>query len=289
LQAKLDHYKKLRAFNPADWIQKKCALFNDYMRAHGLKAALVSVSGGVDSAVTLALMKRAMEQPGSPIERILAVAQPIHSSAWALNRAKEAAAMCDAPLVVIDQTDNHTQITDYIDGSVGIKGGPFAKGQMRSYMRAPVGYYCAQLLSQAGTPCVVMGTGNQDEDGYLAYFCKAGDGVVDIQLIADLHKSEVFAVARAIGLVPESILVAAPSADLWEGQTDEEELGFTYAFVELLTGYFHKLSEPEQSEFCDSLSPESLAMFTKWRKAAEQIHARNKHKLTGPVNLNVLK
>jgi NH3-dependent NAD+ synthetase len=59
---------------------------------------------------------------------------------------------------------------------------------MRSYMRTPVGYYCAQLLSQAGTPCVVMGTGNRDEDGYLAYFCKAGDGVVDIQLIADLHK-----------------------------------------------------------------------------------------------------
>jgi NAD+ synthase (glutamine-hydrolysing) len=55
----------------------------------------------------------------------------------------------------------------------------------------------------------------------LCYFCKAGDGVVDVQLIADLHKSEVFAVGRALN-VPQQILSAAPSADLWEGQTDED-------------------------------------------------------------------
>ncbi|KAA6358954.1 MAG: NAD+ synthase (glutamine-hydrolysing), partial [Streblomastix strix] len=54
-------------------------------------------------------------------------------------------------------------------------------------------------------------------------FCKAGDGVADIQLIADLHKSEVFAVSKALN-IPKSVLEAAPSADLWEGQTDEDEL-----------------------------------------------------------------
>jgi NAD+ synthase (glutamine-hydrolysing) len=43
-------------------------------------------------------------------------------------------------------------------------------------------YYVAQLLSQEGLTCAVLGTGNKDEDGYLAYFCKAGDGVVDIQV-----------------------------------------------------------------------------------------------------------
>lgn len=74
---------------------------------------------------------------------------------------------------------------------------------------------------------MVVGTGNlgeacgflinlADEDGYLLYFCKAGDGVSDIQLIADLHKSEVFKVAKEIK-VPRSVLEAAPSADLWEG------------------------------------------------------------------------
>jgi NAD+ synthase (glutamine-hydrolysing) len=55
----------------------------------------------------------------------------------------------------------------------------------------------------------------------LCYFCKAGDGVVDVAIISDLHKSEVFAVGREIG-VPQEILYAAPSADLWEGQEDEQ-------------------------------------------------------------------
>lgn len=63
-------------------------------------------------------------------------------------------------------------------------------------MRAPAVYYVAQLLSQEGNAAVVMGTGNKDEDYYLGYFCKAGDGVVDVSLISDLHKSEVFQVAK---------------------------------------------------------------------------------------------
>lgn len=62
----------------------------------------------------------------------------------------------------------------------------------------------------------MLGTGNHDEDGYLGYFCKAGDGVVDVQLISDLHKSEVFKVGAELG-VPESILRSPPSADLWDG------------------------------------------------------------------------
>lgn len=105
-------------------------------------------------------------------------------------------------------------------------------------MKTPVAYFVAQLLSQEGTPCIVMGTGNQDEDGYLAYFCKAGDGVVDVQLISDLHKSEVFKVGAVIG-VPEDTLNAPPSADLWEGQTDEGEMGFSYDQV-----------SPEMMLFC---------------------------------------
>lgn len=48
----------------------------------------------------------------------------------------------------------------------------FANGQLRSYMRTPVNYYVAQLLSNNGAPSIVLGTGNYDEDGYLRYFCK---------------------------------------------------------------------------------------------------------------------
>jgi NAD+ synthase (glutamine-hydrolysing) len=248
---------------------------------------VVSLSGGVDSAVTLGLMNYARQMKGSTIERVAAIAQPIKSSAWALNRAKECADSWGIEMFTVDQTALHSTLQTLVDTATGIDGNGFATGQLRSYMRTPVGYYVAQLLSQNGTPCVVMGTGNMDEDGYLAYFCKAGDGVVDIQLIADIHKSEVFAVGKELG-VPDSILVAAPSADLWDGHTDEEELGFTYDFVELFTGHFLKLSAAEQKKFVASLSKPAKEQWAKWSEACIKVHNRNKHKIGGPKNLNVL-
>jgi NAD+ synthase (glutamine-hydrolysing) len=257
------------------------------MQKYKLSAALVSLSGGVDSAVTLGLMKRSMDMKNSPLKRILGIAQPIHSSAWAAERAAECAKKFGVQLTVIDQSSIQDQLLSLVEKQLGIAGKSFAVGQLRSYMRTPVGYFVAQLLSQEGTPCVVMGTGNKDEDGYLAYFCKAGDGVVDIQLIADIHKSEVFKVAAELG-VPESILKAAPSADLWEGQTDEDELGFPYDFVELLTGDYLTLSDEAKAAWKKDLSPEALEQFNAWDKAAESVHNRNKHKLSGPQNINIL-
>ena len=132
-----------------------------------------------------------------------------------------------------------------------------------------------------------MGTGNRDEDGYLGYFCKAGDGVVDVQLIADLHKSEVFKVGSVLG-VPESILSSAPSADLWEGQTDEDELGVTYDFVELYTGWYLPLSSEEKETWLASLTEETKKEWDHCASICETVHRRNAHKLSGPKNLNVL-
>jgi NAD+ synthase (glutamine-hydrolysing) len=283
----LEQYRKDRNFNAKDWVKEKCAMFNDYMKKSGLKACVVSLSGGVDSAVTLGLMNYASKMAGSPIKVVAAISQPIHSSAWAYNRAKECAEGWGIEMYTVDQTDQHTRLVNLVDKAVGITGKPFATGQLRSYMRTPVGYYVAQLISQEGNPCVVMGTGNMDEDGYLAYFCKAGDGVVDIQLIADIHKSEVFAVGKELG-VPESILIAAPSADLWEGHTDEGELGFTYDFVELYTGHYLKLSPAEQKKFLNGLSKAAKDQWGKWSAACTAVHNRNKHKIGGPKNLNIL-
>lgn len=284
LQAALDKYRETRAFDAESWIAMKTAKLNEYMSRCGLKACVTSVSGGIDSAVILALCARASKAEGSSIQVNVGVCQPIHSSAWALERGLENVRSCGAKEVVVDQTDLHSILGDKVDAAAGISGGAFARGQLRSYMRTPVGYYVAQLFSQNGTPAIVMGTGNMDEDGYLAYFCKAGDGVVDVQLISDLHKSEVFKVAKAIG-VPENTRVAPPSADLWDGQTDEDELGFTYDFVELFTGYYLKLSPDAKAAFEAELDAESKEQFASWSAAAVRVHERNKHKLGGIVNL----
>lgn len=284
LQEALSKYREARKFDPAAWCAAKCAKLNAYMERAGLKACVTSISGGIDSAVTLALCAAAAKLDGSPIQANVGVCQPIHSSAWALERGRENIAACGAIEVVVDQSDLHTQLARAVDSAVGIEGGSFAQGQLRSYMRTPVGYYVAQLYSQAGKPAIVMGTGNMDEDGYLAYFCKAGDGVVDVQLISDLHKSEVFKVAEYLG-VPNATRTAPPSADLWDGQTDEEELGFTYDFVELFTGYFLKLDADAQESFVKSLDAEASEQFCAWRAAAEKVHARNAHKIAGVANL----
>jgi NAD+ synthase (glutamine-hydrolysing) len=260
-------------------------MFNEYMRKSGLSGCVVSVSGGVDSAVTYALCLAAMKQANSPVKKVLGVAQPIKSTKSIMDRAYELRAL-GGEIVTVDQTALHGQLQALVDGAVGIKGEGFASGQLRSYMRTPVGYYCAQLLSQAGTPAVVMGTGNMDEDGYLLYYCKAGDGVVDIQLIADLHKSEVFSVGRHLH-VPESILVAPPSADLWDGHTDEGELGFSYDFVELYQSY-RNMPEADKAAFRARLDKAGLDEFDQCHAMADKVHNRNKHKEGGPKNLNVL-
>jgi len=284
LQQALANIRAERAFNLEQWLEEKTTMFNDYMRKSGLRACVVSVSGGVDSAVILAMCAHAQKQENSPIEKVLGVAQPIHSTDSIWKRALTLEKF--APIVTVDQSKIHDDLAALVDKAVGIEGNSFAKGQLRSYQRTPVGYYTAQLLTQSGLPCVVMGTGNYDEDGYLCYFCKAGDGVVDVQLIADLHKSEVFHVGRRLH-VPSAILDAAPSADLWEGQTDEEEMGISYDFIELYTEYLAK-SEEKQQEIRAACSEEGWAEFEVNTKIAQGIHRRNAHKINSPVNLNIL-
>ena len=185
----LSVYRMKRRFSSKYFVRSKVKKLNEYLGKHNLSGAVLSVSGGVDSALTLALLKQTAELPNSNLKKIWAISQPIHSSDWALTRAKELCDKLEIELKIIDQTELYDNITKLVSSATNIKENKFSGGQLRSYMRTPINYYCAQLLSQMGYPAIVMGTGNMDEDGYLAYFCKAGDGVVDVQLIADLHNS----------------------------------------------------------------------------------------------------
>lgn len=107
---------------------------------------------------------------------------------------------------------------------------------------------------------LVAGTGNRSER-YMGYFTKWGDGACDFNPIADLTVTEVYAFLRHLN-APESILTKAPSAGLFEGQTDEQEMGVTYAAIDAyLAG--EPVSEAD-------------------RAVIERYHARSAHKLRMP-------
>ncbi len=96
-----------------------------------------------------------------------------------------------------------------------------ATANVRPRLRMTTLYYVANLVRG-----MVVGTGNKSE-AMIGYFTKYGDGGVDLFPIIDLYKHEVRAVAAHIG-VPQSVIDRPPSAGLWQGQTDEQEIGLTY-------------------------------------------------------------
>merc|ERR1711974_67832 len=99
-----------RAFDAKKWIDQKTDMFNKYMTDCGLSGCCVSLSGGVDSAVTFALMLAASRKAGSPIKRVVAIAQPIKSTKSIQNRAFEAAEKLGGEIITVDQTELHTQL-----------------------------------------------------------------------------------------------------------------------------------------------------------------------------------
>jgi NAD+ synthase len=99
-------------------------------------------------------------------------------------------------------------------------------------------YYYAQLHSY-----LVVGTGNKVEDFGIGFYTKYGDGGVDISPIADLLKSEVFALGKSLGVI-EDILTAAPTDGLWsDNRSDEDQIGATYAELEWAMSYNGSHSE----------------------------------------------
>ncbi|GAI53780.1 unnamed protein product, partial [marine sediment metagenome] len=100
-----------------------------------------------------------------------------------------------------------------------------ALGNIKARLRMVLIYYYANFNNY-----LVCGTGNKTEIS-LGYFTKYGDGACDILPLGDLYKFEVREIARVLG-IPEQIIKKVPSAGLWQGQTDEGEIGFSYDVID---------------------------------------------------------
>lgn len=293
LAATLAKLRARRGFDAAAHAQAKAAVLNAYLAEHHLAACVVAVSGGVDSAVVLGLVALAARQPGSPIKRIVAALAPVfdaraasHQDA-ALARGRRVAQACGAAASVIDLTAAHTAIKTAVDQAVGVTGQDWASGQLVAYARTPAFYYVTSLLAQQNTPGILVGTTNRDEGAYLGYVGKAADGMVDVQLIADLHKSEVYALAAYLQL-PDEVITTAPTGDMYDGRADEEVFGAPYDFVELYLGW---LSADDRDNLSARWGVTALSDFWQLAQRLEALHAYNAHKYLAAspaVHLNLL-
>ncbi|RMH04886.1 MAG: NAD+ synthase [Planctomycetota bacterium] len=191
----------------------------------GIDRAVLGLSGGVDSAVVLELAARAFGP-----ERVLAVAMPYRTSnPVSLELARAAADHAGTRLEVVEITP---MADAFIAAVPGLAEDDSRTGRLR---QGNVMARCRMIVlydRSAAAGALVLGTSNKTEL-LLGYGTIHGDLASAINPLGDLYKSQVFALARHLG-VPAEIVARPPSADLWEGQTDEQELGFRYAEVDAL-------------------------------------------------------
>ena len=282
LEELLTNFRKKRNFNVKEYIDKKADLLNRYMSKSGLTACVVAISGGIDSAVVLGLVNYASKKENSPIQKIIPMLLPILKSTGVTNqseateRGKELCESLGIKPYVIDLTDVNNRIRECLEPVLGITGEDWAIGQLGPYSRTPMLYYTTSLLNQAGFGAIVCGTTNKDEGAYLGYVGKASDGMVDVQIISDIHKSEVYKVAEELS-IPKSIIDVIPTGDMYDNRNDEMVFGASYDFVEIYLNYL-AMEDEEKKNLYAKLSEESKAQFDFYAKNLENLHRYNQHK-----------
>jgi len=223
---------------------------------------VIGISGGIDSAVTSALCART----GLPL---LCVEMPIHQAANQVSRGQEHIGWLKErhPLVgnaVVDLTTTFDTMVAALPTNSNTEVIELARANTRARLRMTALYYLAGLHGY-----LVAGTGNKVEDFGVGFFTKYGDGGVDLSPISDLTKTEVYELAKELGVV-QSIQVAAPTDGLFgDSRTDADQIGATYPELEWAMAFREKKSSGT------SLTPrqtEVLAIF-------DRRHAANRHKM----------
>ncbi|MDD5915920.1 MAG: NAD(+) synthase [Clostridiales bacterium] len=235
-----DYEKEIEA--RADWVR-------GILRDSGAKGIVYGNSGGKDCTLVSAICKRATDN-------VIGVIMPCHSRQnYGSDRddALRAAEKFGIECITVDLSDTKDALCAAIEKSLKVTDP--AGTNINPRLRMTVLYAVAQSKGY-----LVAGTGNRSE-GYMGYFTKWGDGAYDLNPISDLTVTEIYEFLRYLG-APEHIITKAPSAGLFDGQTDEGEMGVTYAEIDslLLTG-----------ETSESAKP-----------IIERRHAMSEHKRSGP-------
>lgn len=206
------------------WMKEKVAEAN-------CRGLVFGMSGGIDSAVIGALAKRAFP------ETSLGIIMPCHSSDQDEMDARLVGDELGIELKKVDLTRTYDTLLESLDEDAD----GLAAANIKPRLRMTTLYYYAQSKQY-----LVAGSSNKSEIR-VGYFTKHGDSGVDMLPIADLVKSEVYELAKHLG-INEKIIDKAPSAGLWEGQTDEQEMGLTYRAIDryIKTGLIDDYKDKEK-------------------------------------------
>lgn len=188
----------------------------DYLENAHCEKYILGVSGGVDSSLCAAIGKAAVGK-----ERMHCVLIPINSNEEDLKDGLTLVKDLDLPYDVIDASETfNAYIKEFERNNITLDRSTL--GNLKARMRMAILYAIAQKENG-----LVIGTDNADER-YVGYFTKHGDGACDILPIAHLIKSEVVEASKIYG-IRNSLAERVPTAGLYQGQTDEKEMGVTYA------------------------------------------------------------
>lgn len=207
---------------------------DEYAAQANVKGFVVGVSGGIDSAVVSALAARTGRTT-------LLLDMPIRQHPDQLERARLHIRNLQRQYVNVSaQTVDLTDTFQTFEQTVGVHqtafdNQPLSLANARSRLRMLTLYYYGQIHG-----LLVTGTGNKIEDFGVGFFTKYGDGGVDISPIADLLKTQVYAIAKELGIA-QSIQTAAPTDGLWDGErTDEQQMGASYPELERAMAQFER-------------------------------------------------
>lgn len=235
-----------------------------YFKKSGFEKAVIGISGGVDSALALKLTVDALGH-----DNVTALMMPEKGISTEENHL-HARTLCEFLRVEHHTISINKFLTDFL--ALPWKPNELAQINIKARIRMVVLYNFANTRN-----CLVIGTSNKTELA-LGYGTKYGDLAADIEVIGDLFKEEVYSLAQHVGL-PDEFITKAPSAELYSGQTDEQELGMSYKEIDTI------LKQVEQGLSKDDLinkgiNPNSVHKIFR-------LFEINKHKLSTPYLVRV--
>jgi len=202
--------------------EKITKFITDQINVSGLRGAIVAVSGGIDSAVTLSLTAKALGR-----NRVRAITMPERDITHEgdITDVMRLTEMLEVTCDTVDITPMihvmRPRLPLYASSDL------ISSGNISARVRMTIAYHYANVLRS-----MVVGSTNKSE-WLTGYFTKYGDGGVDLMPLADLYKTQIKQLASYLG-IPQKIIDKTPTGGLWPGQSDEEELGIKYEVLDLI-------------------------------------------------------